>query len=263
MSTAKPTYIDKARRYHTAVSAYDIETVRAMVREEYIQHNIVIPNGREAFLALLPILQKHNSKIQNLRIFEDGSHVIMHHLWSNAAPFGAEQKIAFHIIRFDEVGLIAEHWSVMTDQAPPNPSGRTLADGPTNVTQSKDSISNKRNVAELFARLTTQEPKNYEPIFARFFASDFHQHHPHVKDGIQGYGEAIDRRKLDVKYFTLHKVFGSGNFVLSISEGTLGATPSALYDLFRFENGLIAEHWNVYQTIPVAHPANANTMFGF
>ena len=39
-----------------------------------------------------------------------------------------------------------------------------------------------------------------------------------------------------------------GNYGLAVSEGTFGGTPTAYYDLFRVENGRIAEHWDVMET---------------
>jgi predicted SnoaL-like aldol condensation-catalyzing enzyme len=52
--------------------------------------------------------------------------------------------------------------------------------------------------------------------------------------------------------------------VLTVSEGTFGGAPTAFYDLFRVENGKIAEHWDVIETIPaLADWKNQNGKFGF
>ena len=48
---------------------------------------------------------------------------------------------------------------------------------------------------------------------------------------------------------TTHQVLADGNFVLAVSEGTYGDVPTAYYDLWRVENGKIAEHWDVMETI--------------
>ena len=37
--------------------------------------------------------------------------------------------------------------------------------------------------------------------------------------------------------------------MLAVSEGTYGGVPIAYYDLWRVENGKIAEHWDVMETI--------------
>ena len=54
-------------------------------------------------------------------------------------------------------------------------------------------------------------------------------------------------------YDKVHKVLAEGNFVLTMSEGKFGKAPGdhvAYYDLFRLEDGMIVEHWDVIQNIP-------------
>lgn len=53
-----------------------------------------------------------------------------------------------------------------------------------------------------------------------------------------------------MKYDRIHKLLGEGNFVLVTSEGSFGGNHTAFYDLFRVENGKIAEHWDTMETIP-------------
>lgn len=53
-----------------------------------------------------------------------------------------------------------------------------------------------------------------------------------------------------MKYDHIHKVLGEGNFVLVVSEGSVGGKPTAFYDLFRVEKGVLAEHWDTIETIP-------------
>jgi predicted SnoaL-like aldol condensation-catalyzing enzyme len=51
-------------------------------------------------------------------------------------------------------------------------------------------------------------------------------------------------------YLTPRRFVAEGNFVLVLSEGDLPSGPTALYDLFRIENGKIVEHWDVLTPIP-------------
>jgi predicted SnoaL-like aldol condensation-catalyzing enzyme len=53
-----------------------------------------------------------------------------------------------------------------------------------------------------------------------------------------------------MKYDRIHRVLGEGNFVLTISEGSFAGTHSSFYDLFRVEQGKIAEHWDTIEAIP-------------
>lgn len=116
---------EKAKLYHQAVSEYDIGTIENLVHENYIQHNPNVPTGRAAFVSLIPKLKEHKTKIENKRIMQDGDYVFMHHKWINAIPFGAQTMVAFHVIRFNEEGLIAEHWNVISKIELSNIEGET------------------------------------------------------------------------------------------------------------------------------------------
>ena len=65
-----------------------------------------------------------------------------------------------------------------------------------------------------------------------------------------------------MKYKKVHKVLGEGNFVLVASEGEFAGKHSAFYDLFRVENGKLAEHWDTIEPIaPRSDWKNANGRF--
>jgi predicted SnoaL-like aldol condensation-catalyzing enzyme len=60
------------------------------------------------------------------------------------------------------------------------------------------------------------------------------------------------QKGISMEYSEVHKVIGEGNFVLTLSEGALGGEPTAYCDLFRLEDGLIVEHWDVIAPMPGA-----------
>jgi predicted SnoaL-like aldol condensation-catalyzing enzyme len=65
-----------------------------------------------------------------------------------------------------------------------------------------------------------------------------------------------------MKYDKIHQVLGEGSFVLTVSEGTLAHQHTSFYDLFRVENGKLAEHWDTIETIPPRNEwKNANGKF--
>ena len=45
-------------------------------------------------------------------------------------------------------------------------------------------------------------------------------------------------------------MLGEGNFVLAVSEADVAGKHNSMYDLFRVENGKIAEHWDVIEESP-------------
>ncbi|WP_299680860.1 nuclear transport factor 2 family protein [uncultured Dokdonia sp.] len=86
-----------------------------------------------------------------------------------------------------------------------------------------------------------------------FDGDNYIQHNPHIGDQLSGLVQAIEawnKQGIILKYNKIHKVLGEGNFVLVISEGTLAGKHSSFYDLFRVENGKIAEHWDTIEEIP-------------
>lgn len=46
-----------------------------------------------------------------------------------------------------------------------------------------------------------------------------------------------------------HLILTQGNFTLTVSEGAYDDTPTSYHDLWRVEDGKVAEHWNVMETI--------------
>ena len=59
----------------------------------------------------------------------------------------------------------------------------------------------------------------------------------------------LAQQGIQMIYDETHMVLAQGNFVLAASEGTYGGAPTSYYDLWRVENGKIAEHWDVMETI--------------
>lgn len=244
-----------------AVMKQDTATMRKFAEADYIQHNPFVPTGLESFIGLLPVLKEHGTYAENVRMFQDGDFVFMHNIWKNAKPFGADEMVAFDIIRVNENGKVAEHWDAMMASTPPNPSGRNLTDGETIITDLDKTEENKAKVKALFDVLINGTPEEAGAAVVAHFISDYKQHNPKAGDGLQGFMSAMPTEQW--KFTKQHKVLGEGNFVLSISEGTHKGIQSVFYDLVRFENGMIVEHWDVIQQIPIEGLANNNGMFGF
>ena len=256
-------YKSVVREFISQVNQHNPEAVKPLVHPDYIQHNPFIPTGRANFLKLFPVLKQYNTQAETVRMFQDGNFVVMQNLWKNADPFGAPQMVAFDVLRIDEDGLIAEHWDALMPLTPPNPSGRTLIDGPTEITDLDQTAANKAKTTALFKILTSGDQKAIGEAIGEYFDPNYHQHNPDAGDGVAGFFEAVQSGKLTFAFQKQHKVLGEGNFVLSISEGTHKGKPAVFYDLLRFDNGKIVEHWDVIQDIPTEGLANTNTMFGF
>lgn len=93
------------------------------------------------------------------------------------------------------------------------------------------------------------------------------QHNTGIADGVSGLGEALAalaKQGIAMVYTTTHQVLAQGSFVLAVSEGTFGGAHTSYYDLWRVENGKIAEHWDVMETIADESTwQNSNGKFSF
>jgi predicted SnoaL-like aldol condensation-catalyzing enzyme len=247
-----------------AVAKQDAETMRKFANADYIQHNPFVPTGLEPFIGLLPVLKEHGTYAENVRMFQDGDYVFMHNIWKNAKPFGADEMVAFDIIRVDENGKVAEHWDAMTVLEKESASGRSQTDGPTTVEDLDKTEANKALVTSFINDIPMG--KNQDKIAEYISAEQYDQHNPQIKDGLSGLGEFFQylaSQNIVFKYSKLHKVLGEGNFVLTVSEGELMGKNQVFYDLFRVKDGKIVEHWDVIQEIPTEGLAHDNGMFGF
>jgi len=126
-----------------AVMQEDAATMRKLANADYIQHNPFIPTGLESFIEMLPVLKKHGTTAENIRMLEDGNYVFMHNIWRNAKPFGADEMVSFDIIRLNDNGKVAEHWDALTPLVKQTASGRSQTDGPVAVEDRDKTEANK------------------------------------------------------------------------------------------------------------------------
>ena len=263
--TSKMTNKEIVGTFLGAVMKQDTATMRQVANADYIQHNPFVPTGLEPFIGLLPILKEHETYAENVRMFQDGDFVFMHNIWKNAKPFGADEMVAFDIIRVDENGKVAEHWDAMTVLLKETASGRSQTDGPTIVEDLDKTEANKTLAVSLIEDVLMG--KNPSKIGDYISSEEYHQHNPQIKDGLTGIVEAVQyltSQNNMFKYTKIHKVLRVGNFVLTVSEGEWnGGKKHVFYDLFRMKDGKIVEHWDVIQEIPTEGLAHNNGMFGF
>lgn len=213
---------------------------------KYIQHNLAVGDGLAGFGAVLQALPKGSAKVNTVRVFQDGDFVFAHTDYNFFGP-----KIGFDIFRFEN-GKIVEHWDNLQETpAKPNPSGRTMIDGPSVASDLDKTAANKKLVASFVDDILVNG--RLDRLAGYYDGDKYHQHNPQIADGLSGLGAALQamaKSGVTMKYHKIHKVLGEGNFVLVASEGEFAGKPSAFYDLFRVESGKIAEHWDTIQAIP-------------
>ncbi len=243
------TNTQKALELISTFATGDTKKAASLLAENYIQHNLAYGTGREAFVSSVAYLASALVKttVNNIRAFEDGDKVFLQTVYNFA---GAGEQVAFDVFRFDKDGLIAEHWDNLADIAEPNPSGHTQIDGTMEITD-LDKTEENRELVKNFLYDVMQG--NNSAKTPDYFEGDVYiQHNTSIADGLSGLGAALAamaEQNIQMIYDKVHYVLAQGNFVLAVSEGTFGGTPTSYYDLWRVENGKITEHWDVIETI--------------
>lgn len=240
---------DKALALINTFATGDTDAAKKLLAEGYIQHNLAYGTGRDAFLGSVTYLASAPVKttVNNIRAFEDGDKVFLQTVYNYA---GAGEQVAFDIFRFDSNGKIAEHWDNLAAKAEPNPSGHTQIDGTMEVTDLDKTEENRKLVEDFL--YDVMQGNNLDKTPDYFDGDTYIQHNTGIADGVSGLNEALAalaEQNIQMIYTTTHQVLAQGNFVLAVSEGTFGDKPIAYYDLWRVENGKIAEHWDVMETI--------------
>lgn len=184
-----------------------------------------------------------------MRVFQDGDYVFAHTDYDFFGP-----TAGFDVFRYEN-GKIVEHWDNLQKQpSDPNTSGHTMTDGPTEAKDLALTEQNKQLVRQFVEDLLVNGKMDK---LATYYDGDrYTQHNPQIGDGLSGLRQAFQslaEQGINVKYDKIHNVLGEGDFVLVMSEGEFDGKPSAFYDLFRVENGKIAEHWDTIETIPPKH----------
>lgn len=241
-----------------SIETGDSGPVASINPDKYIQHNLTVGDGLAGFGALLQALPPGSARVNTVRAFEDGEFVFTHTEYDFFGP-----KIGFDVFRFED-GRIVEHWdNLQSAPSAPNPSGRTMTDGPTVATDLDRTAANKALVARFVDDVLL--PARLDRLPGYHADDRYAQHNPRIADGISGLGaalEAMATQGLTMRYDRVHRVLGEGSFVLTMSEGQFAGQHVALYDLFRVEGGTIAEHWDVIEPIPPRRDwRNANGKF--
>ncbi|MEM6914636.1 MAG: nuclear transport factor 2 family protein [Pseudomonadota bacterium] len=108
---------------------------------------------------------------------------------------------------------------------------------------------------ELVIALFTAAFVHHEPEAARqLVAPDYIQHNPQVPTGVEGLVGLIPLVEQSGMTVTTHRVLSEGAFVVLHSTfenaDAFGAPTLAAFDVFRVEDGKVAEHWDNLQPVP-------------
>lgn len=111
--------------YRTAYLGEPRKAVEQYVGDEYIQHNPLVGDGKEPFIAYFERMAEEypEKRIEFVRSVAEGNLVALHthQIW----PAG-DEYVTMDIFRFDEAGKIVEHWDSMQEIPDSSENGNTM-----------------------------------------------------------------------------------------------------------------------------------------
>ena len=237
------TEVQKVLNVFRGISAGDVDLATQYVdHKRFVQHNPYAADGVEGLKHFIRQAPRHELQLDVVRAFQDGSYVV-----TQAIGQRSGRNVFFDIFRFDN-GLVVEHWAFSAIDAPPNRSGHTQIDGPTEAKHPEDTEKNKSLLRRYYE--TFHIGGDHSGI-DHYFAGDLMiRHEPGVRDGIAEFLRDVEQlmqhRTIDGVRFLL----GHGDFVFIAANGTHEGEPCVYIDLYRMENDKLVEHWGFSEAVP-------------
>ena len=215
---------DRIRSLLKGIETGDSASVAVVNEDKYIQHNPQTHEGSEGLAALSMRLSKTSPRVNIVRAYSDGDYVFAHTEYDFAT-----RRIGFEVFRF-EGDFAVEHWDNIQQRKGPNPSGRTMVDGPTEATN-LDLTEANRALARSYLEdvLINHQIERLEHYID---GETFIQHNPEMADGLPQLRAALEAKfegGFAIQYGRVHRVLAEGSIVLCVSEGTLEGAHSSFY----------------------------------
>ena len=224
---------------------HDIEVLDEF-HPDFVEHSPLV-SGNAAGLAALVQEAGDDLSYTNARVLGDADLVALH---GHYTGLDETDLIGFDLYRIED-GKIIEHWDGLVPAAAPNSSGRTQLDGPVDTAGESDVEGNREFITAFFTESLING--DYEGFRRHTDGEHFLQHSPDIADGVDSVIDFLVKLRdagEGLVYDRLHRTVADGPFVLTQSEGSIGGQRHAYYELWRVEDGRLAEMWDAIPEVP-------------
>ncbi|MEN0055417.1 MAG: nuclear transport factor 2 family protein [Mucilaginibacter sp.] len=235
--------------YKQIIGQRKAELIPEFVREDYIQHNPTVKQGRAGITDVINYLKTlppppEDAKSPIIRAIQEGDLVITH----LDISFMGKRMAVIDLFKLKD-GMLAEHWDAI--QTLPDQSGEaiTATNGTSEIDIHVSTTESKHVVEEFYKAIVEKKPAE------NFIHEDYVEHD---LSAIQSGKNLFDYLNTNPdRSIKLHRIIGEGNFVTVQSEFKRDGKGYVFYEIFKVTDHQIAEHWSVEQAIPDGVEADA------
>ena len=228
--------------YKLIVGQRRAELIPDFVREDYIQHNPTVKQGRVGIIEMINYLKTlppppAGAKSPIIRAIQEGDLVVTH----LDIEFMGKRMAVIDLFKLKH-GMLTEHWDAI--QTIPDQTGMaiTATNGSSDIDQ-RASAAKSNAVIDQFYQAVIQKVSVTDLI-----KPDYVEHDPAVIHSGKSLGAYLtDDGDRQIK---IHRIIGEGDFVVVQSAFKRAGKAFVFYEIFRVEHSQIAEHWSVEQAIP-------------
>ena len=235
--------IEKVLTVFAGISAGNADLATKYIdATRFVQHNPYAADGVQGLTHFIRESPRDQLRLNVVRALQDGPFVV-----TQAQGQRSGRNIFFDIFRFEE-GLVVEHWAFSAMDGPPNESGHTQIDGPTEAKHMDDTEKNKSIVRTYYEsfhiRGDHSQPEQY-------FAGDLMiRHEPGVRDGIAEFLRDVEVLMQHRTIDEIKLLLGQGDLVFIAAKGTHRGKSCVYIDLYRVQEGKLVEHWGFPEMVP-------------
>ncbi|MEP3298282.1 hypothetical protein [Tateyamaria sp.] len=206
------------------IIAGDKSVIKAHVAENIIPHYSNAGPGRVGVLAYVDFLATLDAPVPSnvVRVLAEGDFVVIQREVDFFGP-----KVFFDLLRFED-GQLVEHWDAMQSWVDDAASGRSMTDGPTDITHLAETQANKALVTNFVTDVLIQGKLE---TLDTYLAPEYMQHNPFVPDtleGLKGFISYIGEQNIEFYYSKIYNVVAEGNFIFIQSEGIYDGNPTVI-----------------------------------
>lgn len=237
--------------YKLIVGQRKAELIPEFILEDYKQHNPTVAQGRAGITGMINYLKTlslppEGAKSPIIRALQEGDFVVTH----LDIQFMGKRMAVIDLFKLND-GMLAEHWDAIQEM--PDQTGQltTSTNGTAEVNEAGSAENSKRIVKQFYEAVIDRKPAD------GFIKPGYIEHDPSIiasKKSLEACLQQDAGRQIKV-----HRIIAEGDFAVVQSQFNRASKNYVLYEIFRIEDGQIAEHWGVEQAVP--NGIDAENMF--